>query len=177
MTCDLKLPAAISPDAYWYILSESPCNNWHQFVAECHKIGHTQAHKFYHYDRWQGEMFSHSWKISWQEKSTVSLKVRECKFVFCWSSVCVCVAVGNLLHVTCTWDVLCHLLCSCVCFMFSNTDVWNDTGDFQQAYCMEDCAVKCSAVPWFTSLINSLITAHKAELLKTKISSPLLSML
>lgn len=52
-----------------------------------------------------------------------------------------------------------------------------DTEDFQQAYCMEDCAVKCSAVPWFTSLINSLITAHKAELLKTKVSFPLLPML
>ena len=24
----------------WYILSESPGNNWYQFVAECHKIGH-----------------------------------------------------------------------------------------------------------------------------------------
>jgi hypothetical protein len=39
-----------------------------------------------------------------------------------------------------------------------------DTGDFQQAYCMEECAMKCSVVPWFTSLIHSVIAAHKAEL-------------
>jgi len=39
------------------------------------------------------------------------------------------------------------------------------TGGFQQAYCMEECAVKYNALPWFMSFINSLITAHKAELL------------
>jgi len=44
-----------------------------------------------------------------------------------------------------------------------------ETGDFQQAYCMEECAVKYSAVPWFMSLINSLTTAHKAELFKRKL--------
>jgi hypothetical protein len=54
--------------------------------------------------------------------------------------------------------------------MFSNTDVCV-TGNFQQAYCMEKYAVKYSAVPWFMSFIKSLITAHKAELLKLKLVS------
>jgi len=28
-----------------------------------------------------------------------------------------------------------------------------ETGDFQQPYCMEECAVKYIKVPWFMSLI------------------------
>jgi hypothetical protein len=54
--------------------------------------------------------------------------------------------------------------------MFSNVCV-TVTGDFQQAYCMVEYAVKYSAVPWFMSFINSLITAHMAELLKLKLVS------
>jgi hypothetical protein len=67
--------------------------------------------------------------------------------------------------------------CVVVSILCSATEMCRtDTGDSQLAYFMEGCERKCSIVPQFTSLIHSLITARKVELL-TKINFLLLPML
>jgi hypothetical protein len=95
----------------WCILSDSPSNNWYQFVAECHKIGHKHINftiitgdgeRYFHIHEKYNDKRERCFTESERIQVCILLIVCVCVCVCVCACVCVTVGVLLLLHVTCT---------------------------------------------------------------------------